>query len=60
MLEIRLPSFSLCAIRHFDACLFADELVVGALVDILKSSPPADVADKDMVEISSTGTDILN
>jgi hypothetical protein len=40
--------------------LFADELVVSALVDVLKPSPTADVKDQEMTEIGKARPDVLN
>ena len=50
----------LCTIGDFDALLFADELVVGAFVNILKAAPPADVVDEHVIEIGLTRLNILN
>jgi hypothetical protein len=48
------------AIRNFDSRLFADELVMRAFIDILKTSPAADVKDQDMSEVCKPGLDVLN
>jgi hypothetical protein len=48
------------AVGHFDPSLFADELVVRALVHILKAAPPADVEDEDVTKICLTGQDVVD
>jgi len=42
-----------------DASLFADELVVRALIDILKAPPAACVVDEDVVEIGLVRANIV-
>src|SRR5712664_3426070 len=49
----------LCAIRHLDASLFADELVVRALIDVLKAPPTAYVVDEDGLEIGLVRANIV-
>src|SRR5262249_55629859 len=46
------------AVVHRDARLFADELVVGALVGVLESAPTTDVVNENRPEISSTATHV--
>jgi hypothetical protein len=40
------------------AGLAADELVIGALVGVLKASPPTDTVDKDDIELGLTVLDV--
>jgi len=48
-----------CTIRDLDASLFADELVVRALIDVLKAPPTAYVVDKDVLEIGLVSANIV-
>src|SRR5207245_7827514 len=45
---------------HRDACALADELVVGAFIDVLKSAPAADVVNQNATEIARTALHIRN
>jgi hypothetical protein len=49
----------LSAVSDLDASLSAYELVVRALVDVLKAAPSAYVVDKDMIEIGVTRPNFL-
>src|SRR2546423_3059888 len=48
------------AVGDLDAVVFADDLVVSALVDILKPTPAADVVNQDMAEVSAPGLDVVD
>ena len=48
------------AVGNFDACLFADKLVVRALVHILKATPATDVKDQDVTKVRVPRPNILN
>src|SRR5205085_10009300 len=41
-----------------DACSLADELVVGAFIDVLKPAPAADVVNQNATEIARTALHI--
>jgi hypothetical protein len=48
------------AIRDLDAGALADELAVGAFVDILKPAPSTDVIDQDVAVIGFPRSDVRN
>src|SRR6202022_2548474 len=47
------------AVRDLDANLFANEFVVCALIDVLKTPPTANVVNQDMIEVGMTGPDVV-
>ncbi len=48
------------AISDFNARLSTDELVVRALVNVLKTSPTADIKDQQMTEVSLTRLNVAD
>src|SRR5262245_32824795 len=50
----------LCAILNRDPRFLADEFVVGALVGVLKPSPPADVVNEDGCKCGMSASHISN
>jgi hypothetical protein len=46
------------AIPHFDAGLFANELIARVFIGVLKASPSVDVADQDVTEVGVVGLDV--
>src|SRR6266852_5305637 len=47
------------AVCNFDAGLLADELIVRALVDVLKTPPAADVKDQNIIKLCRPGLNVL-
>src|SRR5207244_12106828 len=50
----------LSAVVHRDASLFANALVVGALVGILKTAPSAHVVDENRPEVSGSAPNVID